>query len=151
MSYLATIKRWEVAGEAPRPTYEKSLSYEINEIDELRPKQIERRKPNTDVPNEINEINEKSLSQQKAVTETLLTRLQAGSHWLTAQHEAWLAGNVDAANDKRFSAALEAWDALERLLRTVFNFEGCIHGPSGRCPADAPVVCDFCLEVTKNE
>ena len=56
---------------------------------------------NPDVYSEISELSEKSLlsaacscdpfpSQADAFSEHLLSRLQAGSRWLTAQHQTWL-------------------------------------------------------------
>jgi hypothetical protein len=75
-------------------------------------------------------------------SDSLLSRLQAGSKWLTAQHKAWLEGQ--GVSDERFSAALEAWDSLERILRQVFGYDGCIFGPDRRCPGEAHAICDFC-------
>jgi hypothetical protein len=76
----------------------------------------------------------------------LLSRLRAGGKWLTSQHKAWLEGKRTAVSDERFSAALEAWDLMERSLRMVFGYEGCVFGPDRRCPEAAPVVCDFCAK-----
>jgi hypothetical protein len=95
---------------------------------------------------ELNEVDEKSPSSTFApneVTDHLLSRLQSGSHWLTAQPQAWLEGRPDAASDERFSVALAAWTEMERSLRLVFGYEGCVFGPDQRCPDEAPVVCDF--------
>jgi hypothetical protein len=78
--------------------------------------------------------------------DALLFRLQAGSQWLTAQHQAWLEGRVDVAEDEPFSAALEAWDLLEGMLRQVFSYGECIFGLNRRCPGEAPGMCDFCVE-----
>jgi hypothetical protein len=73
--------------------------------------------------------------------------LQAGSAWLTEAHLAWLDEKTGTANDEKFSVALAAWTEMEQVLRSVFNFEGCIHGPDRHCPDAAPVRCDFCKEV----
>ena len=75
----------------------------------------------------------------------LLSRLQAGCDWLTWHHKAYLADNPNAADDKRFSLGLEAWDLMERTLRSVFGYEGCIFGPGKACPADSPTRCDACM------
>ena len=80
-----------------------------------------------------------------ALSDHLLTRLQAGSDWLTIHHQAWLNGNPNAADDERFSKSLAAWGEMERSLRLVYGYEGCIFGPDQRCPEDAPVRCDFCI------
>jgi hypothetical protein len=80
-----------------------------------------------------------------AYVDHLLSRLRAGSQWLTAQHQAWLDSKPDAASDERFSVALAAWGEMERSLRLVFGYEGCVFGPDQRCPYDAPVICDSCV------
>jgi hypothetical protein len=92
-------------------------------------------------------LSAKGPAKPNAVSDNLLARLQAGSRWLTDQHLAWVEGK-GAASDERFSAALEAWDLMERLLREVYGYDGCIFGPDRRCPDDAPVICDFCLSGT---
>ena len=84
---------------------------------------------------------------QDALSDHLLSRLQAGSRWLTAQHQAWLDDKEDAASDERVSVALDGWDEMERSLRLVYDYEGCVFGPDQRCPEDAPVTCDFCVGV----
>jgi hypothetical protein len=86
----------------------------------------------------------KSPFQPDALTDHLVGRLQAGSQWLTAQHEAWLEGNPDAARDERFSVALAAWGEMERSLRLVFSYGVCVFGPDRRCPVNSRVTCDFC-------
>jgi hypothetical protein len=90
-------------------------------------------------------ISAESAFQPNAITDHLLSRLQSGSHWLTAQHLAWLEGKQNAASDERFSIAVAAWGEMERSLRLVFGYEACIFGPGSRCPEDAPVICDFCV------
>ena len=92
-------------------------------------------------------LSEKTCSRPDpdAFSDNLLSRLQAGTRWLTAQHKAWLDDKKDAAGDERFSVALAAWDEMERSLRMVYNYEGCIFGVDQRCPQDALVTCDGCL------
>ena len=85
-----------------------------------------------------------SRSGSDAFSEHLLSRLQAGSRWLTAEHQGWLDDKEDAASDERFSVALAAWDEMERSLRRVYGNEGCIFGSDQRCPQNAPVWCDGC-------
>jgi hypothetical protein len=87
----------------------------------------------------------KGPAKPNAVSDNLLARLQAGSRWLTAQHLAWLEDKQDAVGDDRFSVALAAWDEMERSLRMVFGYEGCVFGPDRRCPDDAPATCDYCM------
>jgi len=79
-----------------------------------------------------------------ALSDHLLFRLQAGSQWLTAQHQAWLDDEKVAATDERFSVALYGWDEMERSLRLVYGYEDCIFGAGQRCPGSAPVRCDGC-------
>jgi hypothetical protein len=97
------------------------------------------------------EISQESLGEVTDSTEVnpavgaLLSRLQAGSQWLTAQHQAWIDEVESAVSDQKFSRALAAWIELERELRAL-GFEGCIFlGPGGQCPEDTPVSCDFCV------
>jgi hypothetical protein len=82
---------------------------------------------------------------QGIVLNNLLSRLQGGSEWFTAQHEAWLAGQPDAASDERFSSGVVAWASLEQTLRQVFGYQGCVFGPDRKCPGGATVVCDYCV------
>ena len=84
---------------------------------------------------------ESSLSTSAKV---LLRRLRAGQRWLTEQHRLWLADDPKAATDERFSWSLAAWDAMEQVFRCS-GYTGCIWGPDGHCPDDAPVICDGCL------
>lgn len=88
----------------------------------------------------------KSPFQPNILADHLLSRFQAGSQWLTDQHQAWLEGRPDAASDERFSAALAAWGEMERSLRLVFDYRGCVFTPDQRCPEDATIICDFCAE-----
>jgi hypothetical protein len=120
MSYLDKIKQWEAQGEKGPAS------------------------PTRILRDELNELNEKSSYQPTTESETVLSRLRAGTEWLTAQHQAWFVDRPNAESDERFSTALEGWDLLERKLRQEFGYEGCIHGPGQRCPEDVPVVCDFC-------
>ena len=94
---------------------------------------------------------ERSGENPEALSESavlLMERLQAGSQWLTAQHQAWLDDEKGAASDERFSAALDGWAEMERSLRLVYSYQGCIFGADQRCPQDAPVTCDGCLSPT---
>lgn len=73
----------------------------------------------------------------------LLSRLVAGTCWVTTQHRLWVNDKPGAASNNRFSESLALWDNLERELRSL-GFVGCIFGPTQRCPKDAPVACDEC-------
>ena len=78
-------------------------------------------------------------------SDNLLTRLQAGTKWLTHQHEQWLSNAPTAVNDERFSASLNLWWAIEQTVRQVYGYEGCVLGPGEHCPESAPVTCDSCM------
>ncbi len=75
----------------------------------------------------------------------MVARLTKGQTWLT-QTNALL---CDQAHEwtplrRRFADALELWGQLETALRILWGYEGCIHGPDGRCPDDAVVRCMAC-------
>jgi hypothetical protein len=116
----------------------------LERVKELKQLWVDCSGANTSVRCEKGEISEQSRFQPNEVTDKLLSRLQAGSQWLTAQHQAWLDDRPEAANDERFSVALAAWSEMERSLRLVFRYEGCVFGPDQRCPDDAPIRCDAC-------
>ena len=80
-----------------------------------------------------------------ASTSEMLRRLRVGQRWLTEQHRAYLAEDPAAASDEKFSIALAAWDQLERVFRCS-GYQGCIWGEGQRCPKDAPVICDQCVD-----
>jgi hypothetical protein len=95
-------------------------------------------------PQEVIPVPSKSTFQPNALTDHLLTRLRNGSAWLTAAHQAWLDRTPAAPSDEKFSVALAAWTEMERSLRLVFGYEGCVFGPDRSCSQDAPVRCDAC-------
>jgi len=83
---------------------------------------------------------------------TYLNRLRAGHIWLAdtdkrlgvmeangGQPEA----DYDRLRDK-FLAALDAWDEMERQLRQLFLYQGCVMGAGLSCPAESPVRCAAC-------
>ena len=74
----------------------------------------------------------------------LLPRLQFGSRWLTSQHEARLAGKAEGKSNERFSTCLESWELMERTLRNVYGYEGCIFGPGDTCPTASRTRCEAC-------
>lgn len=81
-----------------------------------------------------------------STAEVLCGRLQRGQQWLREQRLLWLAGNPRVVSDERFSAALAAWDALERVFRCS-GYTECIWGPGRSCPDDAPGLCDGCARL----
>ena len=93
---------------------------------------------------------QRNMSQADAFSDHLLSRLRAGSDWLAVHHVAWLRNSPHAADDERFSVALAAWSEMERSLRLVWGYEGCILGPDRSCPPESPVTCDSCVISNSN-
>jgi hypothetical protein len=83
-------------------------------------------------------------------TKESVRQLRAGHRWLTEQHRLWLAGDRLDGDDSKFSRILDDWGLLEQVLRRA-GFGGCIWAPGGRCPADAPVICDGCTQSAQSE
>ena len=126
----------------------------MNYLERVKELERERYSPRTndaDLYGEKSVLSEKSPYHPDQVSDKLLSRLQAGTHWLTVQHQAWLDNKPLAANDERFSKALASWSEMERSLRVVYGYEGCVMGPGQRCPGDAPVICDACLVDAKTK
>ena len=71
----------------------------------------------------------------------LLARLRSGQAWLAANLDRHMA--TEPVGDPVFVASLEAWVALEALLRRLYGFDKCIH-TDGQCPDDAPAWCSAC-------
>ena len=95
---------------------------------------------------ERNERNEVTPITKRVPPDTglapLLKRLRAGQAWLVAHYDAYMDG---LEPEGPYVASLIAWDTLEKLLRTLYHFEGCIC-ESGACDPDAPVWCSACAE-----
>ena len=71
---------------------------------------------------------------------SLLERLRRDQAWLTEHCDTHLAG-LEAEGP--YVASLMAWDVLERLLRRLYGYQGCVN-ESGSCPPAAPVCCTHC-------
>ena len=102
-----------------------------------------------DLPNPIGYGGLPKAQDDNTESSRLLVRLEAGSRWLAAQHQLWLADDPSAADDANFSEELAAWDSLERILRQVYHYQGCIFGPGQACPEDACAWCDPCAVATR--
>ena len=94
----------------------------------------------------------RTVSELSTSAKELVRQLRASQKWLTVQHRIWLADDHDRldGDDAKFSRILDDWGLLEQVLRRA-GFGGCIWAPGGRCPADAPVVCDGCTESAQSE
>ena len=73
----------------------------------------------------------------------MLVELRRGQRWLTTQHARWCNGDPYAADDATFSRVLAEWLDTENVLRTMFDYSGCIN--TGEACSEAEVVsCDAC-------
>ena len=45
-----------------------------------------------------------------------------------------------------WTPTLDRYESGERLLRELFGYEGCVHGPDKVCPPNQLVACEFCVE-----
>lgn len=82
-------------------------------------------------------------------TKQLTQRITKGNAWLWQESRAL--NNLDDAGSgsDREANYLEAFDlriSLERLLRFVYGFEGCIDGAGRTCEPLAVVRCEHCGE-----
>ena len=94
----------------------------------------------------------RTVSEPPTSAKESVRQLRASQKWLTVQHRIWLADDYDRldGDDAKFSRILDDWGLLEQVLRRA-GFGGCIWAPCGRCPADAPVVCDGFTESAQSE
>ena len=87
-----------------------------------------------------------ALSRRRVPRDTglapLLQRLRRGQQWLSQRYDAYMDG---AECEGPFVASMVAWDTLERLLRRLYGYQGCI-SETGACDSGAPVWCAACAE-----
>ena len=74
----------------------------------------------------------------------LLRRLRSGQQWLTATFDQLDAGSSGGPLERQYFRAIEFWIDVEREVRELFNFQGCVIGQRG-CHGDAPVNCEACV------
>ena len=103
--------------------------------------QVRESRPERYVFNELNEFNGNDSDEERC----LITRLQAGQTWLLDQHHKWLAGDLTAGSDAEFSRVWNRWWELDQLLRTDYEFQGCVYGDLGTCPEGFP--CQGCADL----
>lgn len=86
-----------------------------------------------------------ALSNRRVPADTglapLLERLRSGQAWLTANLDRHMA--TEPVGDPVFVRSLVEWAALERLLRQLYGYPGCV-AEEGHCPSDSPVWCSVC-------
>ena len=79
----------------------------------------------------------------------LTQRITKGNAWLWQESIALNKMDDAGSGSDREARYLEAFDLrihLERLLRFVYRFEGCIDGPGRTCEPLAVVRCEYCGE-----
>ena len=79
----------------------------------------------------------------------LIQRITKGNAWLWQESIALNKMNDAGIGSDREARYLEAFDLrihLERLLRFVYRFEGCIDGPGRTCEPLMVVRCEYCGE-----
>ena len=87
--------------------------------------------------------------------EELKERLRKGIEWFSsADPHLWDAKdnpiNTNSKLETMMNNHLAKWGELERLLRNLYDYEGCIYSGvdidniSGSCPDDSPVKCSGC-------
>ena len=82
---------------------------------------------------------------QPEAMERIIGRLRKGQSWLTAENDALLALpdiGLGSPQETRFLEALDLWDNLDQLLRSIYGFTRC--PMVGVCQRDAPVICRAC-------
>ena len=79
----------------------------------------------------------------------LLQRITKGNAWLWQESVALYKlddAGVGSDREKRFIKAFDLRIHLERLLRFVYSFDGCINGPQRTCEQSMIVRCEYCGE-----
>ena len=72
----------------------------------------------------------------------LLARLRKGQAWLTEHFDGYMDGQEP---EGVYVRSLVQWDVLERLLRRLYGYQGCL-SETGACDPGAPVWCCHCAE-----
>ncbi|MSQ17761.1 MAG: hypothetical protein EXR54_09435 [Dehalococcoidia bacterium] len=93
---------------------------------------------------EINELDEKRVGPQESI-DTLLGRLRAGHRHLIECSKRLIAQATlyDGMADE-LTRGLDTFEALEKLLREVYGYQGCVMGQGRHCPTASPVWCRAC-------
>lgn len=75
-----------------------------------------------------------------------LARLRKGQSWLTnAFAQIADIDGVGGPAVRGFLTAFDFWCDMEKWVRWIFDYEGCVIGPRG-CAPGAPVICDHCAQ-----
>ena len=107
-------------------------------------------------PKSASVIAEKLLANKDAVLEALspkdacqelIERLQSGIDWfIGVDKDLWKDDypiNTGTALERKMTASIHKWGELERLLRNLYEYDGCIF-EGGCCPEESPVRCTGC-------
>jgi hypothetical protein len=79
----------------------------------------------------------------------LIQRITKGNAWLWQESVALYKlddAGIGSDREARFLKAFNLRIHLERLLRSVYHFEGCIDGPQRICEQRMIVRCEYCGE-----
>ena len=74
-----------------------------------------------------------------------LARLREGHKWLSKTWKEMETEAPDGKVERQFLKALDARAGMEREVRLLYGFRGCVTGPEG-CPEASPVRCESCAE-----
>lgn len=75
----------------------------------------------------------------------MVERLRRGQTWLAERWRGICAGESMAATEPdTFTRTFMAWVDLEKTIRFVYEYEGCVIGDEGCDPA-APACCEACV------
>jgi hypothetical protein len=75
----------------------------------------------------------------------LMERLQSGQAWLATTNAKLDAEDaIDTPMNEKLAEGFDLFGHLEYMLRFVYEYYDCIHGPGQRCSDDEVVVCERC-------
>ena len=115
---------------------------EIRSDDVIKTSAIQMRTP-TDFPTETME-----LLKDKAPEVRLLWKVRELSRWLNIEHQQWQHGESIIEGDA-YGEWIDLFVSGDKVLRFVYDFEGCIWGAKGCNEASptgyAPVLCEGCV------
>lgn len=80
----------------------------------------------------------------------LLSRLKIGQERLTREWKRVRYLETSKRADRVITDAMDRFEALEVIVRTLFDHKGCVIGKRG-CDEDSPVRCQYCGETAGKE
>lgn len=88
-----------------------------------------------------------SQAERAMSRDRLIARLIKGQQWLIDTHERLFSLpdiGLGSRLERQFLSGLDQWDYQDSLLRQLYDYQHCIHGPSARCPDAAILNCRGC-------